>query len=98
MEQYPLPKPDDLFATLAGSKQFTVLDLSQAYMQVLLDDESVMRVVIHTHRGLYKYNLFQKLMDTVLRDIPQVVCYLDDILVTGTSEEEHLRNLEAVFE
>ena len=109
VDQYPLPKPDDLFATLAGGKQFSTLDLSQAYTQVPLDDESAKLVAIHTHRGLYKYNrlpfgvasapaMFQKLTDTVLRDIPHVICYLDDILVTGTNEEEHLRNLESVFE
>ena len=34
VEQYPLPKPDDLFATLAGGKVFSKLDLSQAYLQV----------------------------------------------------------------
>ena len=31
VEQYLLPKPDDLFATLAGGNKFTVLDLSQGY-------------------------------------------------------------------
>ena len=33
-DQYPLPKSDDLFATLAGGKQFSTLDLSQAYAQI----------------------------------------------------------------
>ena len=33
-------------------------------------------------------------MDTILQGIPRTVCYLDDILVTGISEEEHLCNLE----
>ena len=40
VDKYPLPKPDDLFATLAGGKKFSTLDLSRAYQQLLLDDES----------------------------------------------------------
>ena len=31
VDQYPLPKPEDLFATLANGKSFSKLDLSQAY-------------------------------------------------------------------
>ena len=41
--------------------------------------------------------MFQKVMDTVLRGIPRVICYIDDILVTGTTREEHLSNLEQVL-
>ena len=37
-------------------------------------------------------------MDTILQGIPQVVCYLDDILVTGVDDAEHLKNLEEVFQ
>ena len=40
MEQYPLPKPDDIFATLALGKLFTTLDLTHAYNQLQFDDES----------------------------------------------------------
>ena len=36
-------------------------------------------------------------MDTVLQGVPQVVCYIDDILVTGGTEGEHLSNLEEVL-
>ena len=36
-------------------------------------------------------------MDTVLQGIPFVICYLDDILVTGRSDEEHRKNLEEVL-
>ena len=109
VDQYPLPKPEDLFTSLAGGKKFTILDLSQAYQQVQLGDESKQFVTINTHRGLYRYNrlpfgvasapaLFQKLMDSVLGGIPHVICYIDDILVTGTSDDDHIKNLSTVFE
>ena len=109
VDQYPLPKPDDLFATLAGGKKFTKLDLSQAYQQLLLDDESKKIVTINTHRGLYQYTrlpfgvasapaMFQKFMDTILQGIPHVICYIDDILITGKDDADHLKNLEAVLQ
>ncbi|XP_062501355.1 uncharacterized protein LOC134178496 [Corticium candelabrum] len=39
-EKYPLPKINDIFASLAGGQLFTKLDLSQAYQQVALDETS----------------------------------------------------------
>ena len=40
VDQYPLPRPEDLMARLAGGKKFSKLDLSQAYQQVPLHQES----------------------------------------------------------
>ena len=39
-EVHPLPRIEDLPASLAGRKTFTKLDLSHAYLQVQLDEES----------------------------------------------------------
>ena len=108
VEQYPLPKPEDLFATLAGGKRFTTLDLSHAYNQLVLDEDSQELVTINTHRGLFRYRrlpfgiasapaVFQKTMDVILQGMSRVTCYLDDILVTGATAEEHLRNLDEVL-
>ena len=108
-EQYPLPRPEDIFAKLAGGKSFTTLDLTHAYNQLLLDDDSQEYATINTHRGLYCYKrlpfgvasapaLFQRVMDTILQDIPSTMCYIDGIIVTGATEEEHLRNLRKVLE
>ena len=36
-------------------------------------------------------------METILQRLTNVQCYIDDILVTGTSEQEHLHNLEEVL-
>ena len=47
VKTHPLPKPDDLFATLAGGRVFTTLDLANAYQQVLLEEESRHLVTIN---------------------------------------------------
>ena len=36
-------------------------------------------------------------MEGVLKGIPGVCMYLDDILITGQTEKQHLANLEQVF-
>ena len=109
IDKYPLPKPDDLFATLSGGQRFTKIDLTHAYQQMSLKESSRELVTVNTHRGLYRYTrlpfgvasapaLFQQTMDTVLQGLPKVICYIDDILITGSTEEEHIENLELVLQ
>ena len=104
VDQHPLPKPEDLFTSLSGGQKFSKLDLKHAYQQMMLDSDSRKYVTINTHKGLYCYTrlpfgitsapaIFQRAMDSILQGIPQVLCYLDDILITGASKEDHLRNL-----
>ncbi len=73
-----------------------------------LDSQSRKYVVINTHRGLFRYTrlpygvssapgLFQRAMEQMLRGIPGVVIYMDDILITGETEVEHLNSLEEVL-
>ena len=41
--------------------------------------------------------MFQKLWTLyILHRVLQTLCFIDDILITGSSEEEHLKNLEEV--
>lgn len=107
-ETYPLPNTEDLFATLTGAKLFTKLDLSHAYQQLELDNDSEKYLTVNTHRGLYTYHrlaygvssaplIFQAVMDQILQGIEQVTCFLNDILITDGSREEHLCKLEEVL-
>ena len=97
-----------ILASLAGGERFTKLDLSKAYLQVQLDEASRKFMVINTHKGLFQYtrmpfgvssapSMFQRIMDSVLQGIPKVIVYIDDILITGSTDKEHLETLEKVL-
>ena len=51
LDRYPIPIPQKL----SGDRSFTKLDLSQAYLQVPLDEESKELVVVNTHKGLIRF-------------------------------------------
>ncbi len=107
-DPYPLPRIEDIFASLAGGKTFTKLDLEHAYQQVPMADSSKKYTTINTHKGLFQYErlpfgiasapgIFQRTMETILQGVPHVCVYMDDILVTGSSVAEHLTTLEEVL-
>ena len=107
-ESYPLPLVDELMTDLAGGKYFAKLDLSQAYLQLPLDHKSSELLTINIHKRLFKYSrlpfgvssapaIFQRSMETLLWGLNGVSIYLDDILVTGSTHENHLHNLAAVL-
>ncbi|UYV63777.1 K02A2.6-like [Cordylochernes scorpioides] len=56
IDQYPLPKIEDIFAILGRGINFSKIDLSQAYLKLELDENSKEMAVINTHKGLYRYN------------------------------------------
>ena len=107
-EQYPLPVIDEIFATFGGGQHFSKIDLTEAYLAYEIHPEYRKYLTISTPHGLYEFNRlvygiadapakWQKVMDQVLDGIPFVKCILDDILVSGRSESEHLQNLEKVL-
>ena len=108
VNQHPLSRIEECFKTMNDGKKFTKLDLAQACNQVQLEEASRELTVINTHKSLYRWKrlpygvasspaIFQEIMDKILHGLSHVVWYLDDILVSGTTEQEHLKNLEEVF-
>ncbi|XP_064482922.1 uncharacterized protein K02A2.6-like [Ornithodoros turicata] len=104
-ESYPLPRIDEMLAALAGGRYYSKIDLSRAYYQVVMSEQSKRLLTVNTHKGLFAVNrlpfgvvsapaLFQRIMDNMLKGLNDVVCYLDDILVMGRTQEEHSKNLE----
>ncbi|KER19461.1 hypothetical protein T265_11777 [Opisthorchis viverrini] len=93
---YPLPLSADIFAKMNGGAYFAKRDLSEAYLQVNVAEESRHIPTINTHRGLFQYTrlpfgvktvpaIFQQIMDTMLCDPTGVAAYLDDTVVVGAT-------------
>ena len=108
LDNYPIPKTEDLVATIVGGEKFSKLDMSQAYQQLRLDEDSKKYLVINTHKGLFAYNrlpygvssapgIFQRVMENLLQGIPFTVVLVDDVLVSGKNDAEHWDNLEEVL-
>ena len=107
VDQYPLPRPDDIWRK--GGVYFSKLDLSQAYFQLELDEESQKLVTINTIQGLYRYMRlpfglasapakFQQVMDNLLVGLSCVRAYLDDFVVFGDTEESMWKSVCAVLQ
>lgn len=106
--QHPLPVPNDIFTKISNNKFFTHIDLSDAYYQIPLDEESKKLTTINTHRGLYQFNvlsqgvkpaagIFQQVMDSMLSGTKGTAAYLDDIIIGGKSEAECLERTREVL-
>ena len=107
--RYPMPLPEDLMRKLGGGYGFTKIDLADAYNQIPLGPISQKRLALSTNQGvLLQMRLpfgiisapgyFQEIMDKLTADLPGVAVYLDDILVSGATAQEHLDNLKRLLQ
>lgn len=83
---------------------FTKLDFVSAYNQLELDASSQKLLSWSTHKGIYLVkrlpfgtntacSIFQSIVEKVLLGLNGVKNCLDDVIVTGKNEREHLDNL-----
>lgn len=108
IDNYPLPRFEDITAKLSGGKHFSKIDLKDAYLQLEVHPDSRKYLVITNHKGYFAYrrlsfgisfapSLFQCTMDQILSGIEGVVCYLDDILITAPNFALNLKRLREVL-
>ena len=107
-EIHPLPKVDTNLAQLTGARLFSKLDTNSGFWQVPLSKESRLLTTFITPYGRFCFNKlpfgiasapehFQCRMNEILRDLPGVICHVDDILVSGRDKNEHDSRLHAVM-
>ena len=107
-DKYPIPRTEDLFASLGGGEKFTKLDLSHAYQQLILSPESCHLLTINTYKGLFQptrlqfgvhsaSGIFEREIENLLKGIPFVKIRSDDILISAKNNIEHLKTLQRVL-
>jgi len=108
-ERHLTPTVSEVISDLNGAAVFTKLDLNQGYNQLELAEESRYITTFSTHDGLWRYKrlsfgvnsaaeVFQKNISNILSDIGGALNISDDILVYGTSQAEHDKNLRATLQ
>lgn len=108
-DQYPLPRITDLFGQLQDKKVFTTIDLKSGYCQLPLDARDAKKTLFNANCALYHFtclpfgvcngpNSFIMFMRIITRGLPNITCYLDNILCESFSMEEHIQDLRALLE
>ncbi len=105
---FPFPSLDQVFSSVRGSKFFSKIDLTWGFWNLQLDEASSKLCTFSTPWGVYRYRrlpfgvspapeVFHRVLADVLRDIPGVIHYVDDVLVFGVTQKEHDARLRVVL-
>ena len=97
--------------SLGKARYFTTLDLGIGYWQIGLDDEAKEKLAFCTPQGLFQFTVmpfgltnapatFQGLMERVLAGMQWQTClvYIDDIVLFSATIDDHLVQLQRVFD
>ena len=105
----PLPKIDEIYARLKGSKIYSTFDMRSGYYHMVLSEESRSKTVFISSFGKWEFKrcpfglvqapaYFQRLVNKVLSGLTFAFGYLDDTLVFNPDMETHLKHLKSLFE
>ena len=108
-EYYPMRTIEEISARMPNGNYFSVLDASSGFWQVKLDRSSANLCTFNTPFGRYMFkrlpfgissaqDVFQAVMSEMFEDIQCVEVVVDDLLIWGTTEEEHDTRLEKVLQ
>ncbi|GJV57845.1 putative reverse transcriptase domain-containing protein [Tanacetum coccineum] len=89
--RYPLPRIDDLFDQLQGSRFFSKIDLQSGYHQYACRKDDYLRR-ISTRYGLFGLRVCKPYLDKF------VIVFIDDILIYSKTKEDHEVHLGLVLE
>lgn len=109
-DRYPIPEINEVLSNLGKNQYFTTIDLKSGFHQIPLKDSDVEKTAFSVNNGKFEFvrlpfglknapSIFQRTLDDILREHIAKRCYvyIDDIVIFGKDQEEHLKNLELVF-
>jgi hypothetical protein len=110
-DAFPMPNVTEILDQLGKAKCFTCLDMASGYHQIPLHPEDRQKTGFSTDQGHFEFQrmcfglkggpaTFQRMMNRVLIGLNGIKAfvYLDDVIIIGTSLEDHQIQLKEVFE
>lgn len=99
-EHYPMPNIDSAMGTISRVAKLSKIDLESAYYHLELEPDSRKITTFASRSGVYRFcrlmfgiksapELFQREMENLFRGIEGLVVFMDDLLVHGSTDEEH---------
>ncbi|GFY29458.1 retrovirus-related Pol polyprotein from transposon 297 [Trichonephila clavipes] len=108
--RYPLPMIDDLITNILHTTIMSTLDLISGYFQLAIHSKDIEKTAFITRNGTFAFLRmpfglsgaapnFQKAIDIILKPVLGhfVNCYMEDVIITSPSFNEHLDHLNQVF-
>nr|XP_012152955.1 PREDICTED: uncharacterized protein LOC105664165 [Megachile rotundata] len=109
-DAYPLPTSNEILDHLGKAKFFSALDLSSGFHQIPMNPNSKKYTAFSTPQSHFHYNrmpfglknapaTFQRMIDIALRGLIGKHCFVyhDDIIIFGSTIQEHNQNLAIVL-
>ncbi|GJW33032.1 putative reverse transcriptase domain-containing protein [Tanacetum coccineum] len=109
--RYPLPRINDLFDQLQGSRYFSKIDLHSGYHQLRVHEADILKTTFRTRYGHFEFTVmpfgltnalavFMDLINRVRKPYLDkfFIVFIDDILIYSKSKEEHEGHLKLVLE
>jgi hypothetical protein len=109
VDQHPMPRMDEIFFRLRGGVEYTVLDIHQAYLHIVVAPEDREMLTITTHLGLYRYKrlayglasapaIWQRTIESILAGVEGLGILMDDLVITGPNHEVHRQRVRQVLQ
>ncbi|GJQ90360.1 putative reverse transcriptase domain-containing protein [Tanacetum coccineum] len=105
--RYPLPRIDDLFDQLQGSRFFSKIDLRSGYHQLRVHEDDILNTAFRTCYGYFEFTVmpfgltnapavFIDLMNRVCKPYLDkfVIVFINNILIYSKTQEEHVEHLK----
>ena len=110
-DNYPLPRIDEFLSRFEGAKWFTALDLKSGFHNVVVEEKDREKLAFVCEEGLFQWKrmpfgfknapeIFQRMMDKALGNLryTKALGYIDDIIIYSETFEQHLIDVQEVFD
>lgn len=110
-DKHLLPRIDEILDGLGRAKYFSVVDLHSGFWQIPIEKNSRPVTAFSTDFGMFQWKVlpfglniapasFTRMMTLAFSGLTpeQAFIYMDDVIIIGYSEKNHLKNLKCIFE